>query len=203
MYTQANWNHGRNLNRGIRKMTTGIFFAGWLLLTAWIGNGGGGASAGGDGAMTFTLQSASFSPGGEIDRKYTCDGPDLSPPLSWSDAPAAAKSFSLICDDPDAPAGTWVHWVLYDLPGAARSLPEGVPKDQELKDGSRQGRNDFGRIGYGGPCPPRGPAHRYFFKLYALDAKLNLKPGASKADVERAMKGHILTQVELMGRYKR
>ncbi len=153
--------------------------------------------------MEFTLKSAAFSYGGEIPWKHTCDGPDASPALSWSDPPAKSQSFSLIADDPDAPGGTWVHWVIYDLPGSARELAEGLPKTPDLSNGARQGRNDFGKTGYGGPCPPRGPAHRYFFKLYALDARLNLKPGASKAEVEKAMKGHILGQTELMGKYKR
>ena len=153
--------------------------------------------------MAFELKSSAFSAGGDIPKKFTCDGPDLSPTLNWGDAPASTQSISLIVDDPDAPAGTWVHWVLYDLPASARALPEGVPGDQELKNGARQGRNDFGKTGYGGPCPPPGRPHRYFFKLYALDAKTNLKPGASKADVEKAMRGHILAQAELMGRYKR
>ncbi|HYL09956.1 MAG TPA: YbhB/YbcL family Raf kinase inhibitor-like protein [Candidatus Acidoferrales bacterium] len=149
------------------------------------------------------LSSTAFEPSGSIPRQFTCDGADLSPALAWSDAPAGAQSFALIADDPDAPMGTWVHWVLYDLPAAARDLAEGVAKQGQLSSGARQGRNDFGRIGYGGPCPPRGSAHRYFFKLYALDAKLNLKPGASKSDVERAMQGHILAHAELLGRYSR
>jgi Raf kinase inhibitor-like YbhB/YbcL family protein len=106
-------------------------------------------------------------------------------------------------DDPDAPGGTWVHWVLFDLPKDTRELPGGVSKDPQLKDGARQGRNDFGKIGYNGPCPPKGPAHRYFFKLYALDAATKLKPGASKSELEHAMKGHILAQAELIGRYGR
>ena len=153
--------------------------------------------------MDFTLKSAAFSFGGEIPWKHTCDGPDLSPALSWSDPPPKSQSYSLIADDPDAPAGTWVHWVIYDVPGSLRELPEALAKSPDLPDGSRQGRNDFGGIGYGGPCPPRGPAHRYFFKLYALDAKLNLKAGATKAELEKAMKGHILAQAELMGKYRR
>ncbi len=157
----------------------------------------------GEEAMTFDLKSAAFTPGGDIPRKFTCDGPDDSPALSWSELPANTQSISLIMDDPDAPAGTWVHWVLYDLPATMRELPENVPKDRELKNGARQGRNDFGRTGYGGPCPPPGRPHRYFFKLYALDAKTNLSPGATKAELERAMKGHILAQGELMGRYRR
>jgi Raf kinase inhibitor-like YbhB/YbcL family protein len=110
---------------------------------------------------------------------------------------------ALIVDDPDAPMGTWVHWVLYDLPANTRELPEGIAKQEELPSGARQGRNDFRKIGYGGPCPPPGPAHRYFFKLYALDSKTKLKPGATKADLEKAMKGHVLAQAELIGRYQR
>ncbi|MBI4466747.1 MAG: YbhB/YbcL family Raf kinase inhibitor-like protein [Acidobacteria bacterium] len=153
--------------------------------------------------MAFALNSPAFTHGGDIPKKFTCDGPDLSPALTWSEPPAGTESFALIVDDPDAPVGTWVHWVLYDLPASARELAENVPKDNELGSGARQGRNDFGRIGYGGPCPPPGPAHRYFFKLYALKAKTNLKAGASKADLEKAMKGQILAQAELMGRYKR
>ncbi len=153
--------------------------------------------------MALKLTSTAFTPGGSIPKKFTCDGPDVSPALAWTDAPAGTQSLSLIMDDPDAPAGTWVHWVLYDLPANTRELPEGVPKDNQLSNGARQGRNDFGRIGYGGPCPPPGPAHRYFFKLYALDAKTSLKAGATKAELERAMKGHILAQAELIGRYQR
>jgi Raf kinase inhibitor-like YbhB/YbcL family protein len=154
-------------------------------------------------AMSPKLSSTAFEAGAAIPRKFTCDGPDVSPALAWSELPAGTQSLALIMDDPDAPVGTWVHWVLYDLPASTRGLPENRPKQEELSSGARQGRNDFRRIGYGGPCPPPGPAHRYFFKLYALDAKLNLKPGATKPEVEKAMQGHILAQGELMGRYKR
>jgi Raf kinase inhibitor-like YbhB/YbcL family protein len=153
--------------------------------------------------MSFQLATTAFSAGGAIPRKFTCDGPDVSPKLAWSDPPGKTQSFALIMDDPDAPAGTWVHWVIYDLPANTRELAEGVAKQEQLSNGARQGRNDFGKIGYGGPCPPPGKPHRYFFKLCALDAKLDLKAGATKADVERAMKGHILTQAELIGRYAR
>jgi len=152
--------------------------------------------------MSFQISSSAFSEGGTIPKKFTCDGPDLSPQLSWKDAPAATKNFALIMDDPDAPVGTWVHWVLYNLPANANDLPEGVEK-QEQAAGGLQGRNDFRKIGYGGPCPPPGKPHRYFFKLYALDTKLDLKAGATKADVERAMKGHILDEARIMGRYGR
>jgi Raf kinase inhibitor-like YbhB/YbcL family protein len=148
------------------------------------------------------ITSDAFSEGQTIPKKFTCDGPDVSPPLSWSDVPTGAQSLALIADDPDAPVGTWVHWVIYNMDANTRELPEGVEKKDELSIGL-QGRNDFRRIGYGGPCPPPGKPHRYFFKLYALDTKLNLKSGATKAEVEQAMKGHILGQTELMGRYGR
>ena len=151
----------------------------------------------------FRLSSAAFQTGATIPKRHTCDGQDISPSLYWTDPPAGTKSFALIADDPDAPGGTWVHWVLYDLPPDMRSLPESVPKTGELGSGARQGRNNFPKIGYDGPCPPPGPAHRYFFKLYALDAKLGLKPGATKAEVEDAMKHHILGEARLVGLYRR
>ena len=153
--------------------------------------------------MALSLKSSAFKPDEFIPKKHSCEGEDVSPQLSWMGAPEGTRSFALIMDDPDAPPGTWVHWVLYDLPATARELAENVPKSEELASGARQGRNDFRKIGYGGPCPPPGPTHRYFFKLYALDAKLNLKAGTTKADVEKTMKGHILAQAELVGRYGR
>lgn len=153
--------------------------------------------------MSFEIATASFTAGQMIPKKFTCDGADVSPQLSWKGAPAATQSFALIMDDPDAPAGTWVHWVLYNLPGNSKELPEGVEKQEQLANRALQGRNDFPRIGYNGPCPPPGKPHRYFFKLYALDARLNLKAGATKSDLESAMKGHILGQAELVGRYSR
>ncbi|MBI3896232.1 MAG: YbhB/YbcL family Raf kinase inhibitor-like protein [Acidobacteria bacterium] len=153
--------------------------------------------------MGFVLTTNAFQTDGMVPKKFTCDGPDVSPPLEWSGSPPGTQSFGLIADDPDAPGGTWVHWVIYNLPAAAQALPEGIPKETELADGARQGRNDFRKIGYGGPCPPPGPAHRYFFKLYALDAKLSLRPGATKSELEGAMKGHILAEASLIGRYQR
>lgn len=155
------------------------------------------------GPVMLQVASAAFSAGETIPKKFTCDGPDVSPKLTWNEPPANTKSLALIMDDPDAPVGTWVHWVIYDLPGDTRELAEGIAKQEQLSSGARQGRNDFGKIGYGGPCPPPGKPHRYFFKLYALDAKLDLKAGASKANVESAMKGHILAQGELIGKYGR
>ena len=153
--------------------------------------------------MAFTLTSSAFNNGKDIPRKHTCEGQDVSPALSWNDPPQGTQSYALIADDPDAPGGTWVHWVAYDLSPTARQLPEGVPKTEEISGGGRQGINDFRRVGYGGPCPPPGSPHRYFFKLYALNSMLSLKPKASKKDVEQAMQGHVLAQAELMGRYKR
>ncbi|MGH9717775.1 MAG: YbhB/YbcL family Raf kinase inhibitor-like protein [Candidatus Acidiferrales bacterium] len=151
--------------------------------------------------MALQLSSTAFHDGQPIPKKYTCDGQDVSPDLAWSGAPDETKSLALIVDDPDAPAGVWVHWVIYDLPANARGLPESVPKDRELRDGTRQGKNDFGKIGYGGPCPPHGPAHRYFFKLYALREKTGMKPGASKDELERAIRGRILAQATLTGKF--
>jgi len=153
--------------------------------------------------MSFSISSPSFQNGKDIPKKFTCDGDDVSPALSWTDPPPGSKSFALIADDPDAPRGTWTHWVLFDLPATTTSLPEVVPKVAELSGGGRQGTNDFPKIGYGGPCPPPGKPHRYFFKLYALDSKLNLKAGASKQEVEQAMQNHILGKTELMGKYGR
>jgi Raf kinase inhibitor-like YbhB/YbcL family protein len=149
------------------------------------------------------LTSTAVTPGQPIPTKYTGDGPDHSPPLAWSDVPAGVQSFALIADDPDAPRGTWVHWVLYNLPADADSLAQAVPPTKTLANGACQGTNDFGRLGYGGPAPPRGKPHRYFFKLYALDALLQLAPGATKAQLEAAMRGHIVAQAELMGTYQR
>ena len=151
------------------------------------------------------LTSGAFADGTPIPVKHTCDGPDVSPALAWADTPANTKSFALIMDDPDAPMGTWVHWVLWNLPGTLGSLPENVPKTETLNayGGALQGNNTWPKIGYYGPCPPPGKPHRYYFKLYALDGPLSLKTGATKADVERAMQGHVLAQAQVMGTYGR
>ncbi len=149
------------------------------------------------------LTSTAFTEGGPIPAKYTYDDKNASPPLKWSGVPAEAKGLVLIADDPDAPVGTWVHWVVYDLPPTATELPEDSPKDQYLPGGAKQGINDFKRLGYGGPSPPPGKPHRYFFKLYALDTLLELKPGATKKQVEQAMAKHVLAQGQLMGTYQR
>lgn len=152
--------------------------------------------------MEIKLTSSAFKEGEAIPRQYTCDGVNISPPLEWSGAPKTAKTVAIIADDPDAPAGTWVHWVLYNLPAENIGLVENVPATETMKAGGLQGKNDFGKIGYGGPCPPSG-THRYFFKIYALDAELPLKAGATKADLEKAMQGHTLAQGQLMGTYSR
>lgn len=153
--------------------------------------------------MKLELSSAAFQPGTYIPKKYTGEGQDVSPPLKWSTPPAGTVAFALICDDPDAPVGTWVHWVAWGIKPDVRELPEAVPPQKESPNGMRQGTNDFRKIGYGGPMPPRGSDHRYFFRLYALDANPTIEAGASKKDLVAAMQGHILAEGELMGRYKR
>jgi len=153
-------------------------------------------------AMAFELRSPAFTHEGTIPPKYTCDGEDISPRLEWNDPPEGTQSFALIADDPDAPVGTWVHWVLYNIPAGVRALPEAIAAESELPEGSRHGKNGWRRLYYGGPCPPSG-THRYFFKLYALDTTLNLKPGANKGKLLKAMEGHILAETELMGTYQR
>lgn len=152
---------------------------------------------------TMELTSTAFAYGEAIPVQYTCDGANSSPPLAWRNVPAGAKSLALICDDPDAPGRTWVHWVIYNLSPTQSELPEGVAAQETVLDGAVQGINDFKKIGYGGPCPPKGGPHRYFFKLYTLDTKLALGPRATKQQALQAMEGHIVAQAELMGTYKR
>ncbi|MEN6576984.1 MAG: YbhB/YbcL family Raf kinase inhibitor-like protein [Phycisphaerales bacterium] len=152
--------------------------------------------------MAISVSSSAFQEGGMIPAKYTCDGNDLSVPLKWVGAPEGTKSIALISDDPDAPVGTWVHWVMWNIPPAVCELAEGVPPRPQLPDGSRQGVSDFGRPGYGGPCPPSG-THRYYFKVYALDTMLDLPNNARKHDMVKAMRGHILAEGQLMGKYSR
>ena len=156
--------------------------------------------------MNLQITSTAFSEGQPIPAKYTCEGSDISPPLQWipqGGTPANTKSFALIADDPDAPMGTWVHWVLYDLPATATEFAENTPKSPQLPGGAKQGLNSGSRSGYSGPCPPPGKPHRYFFKLYALDTMLDLKPGATKKDLLKAMEGHVLAEGQLMGTYQR
>ncbi len=152
--------------------------------------------------MEIKLTSTAFKEGQPIPRTYTCDGVNVSPPLEWSGVPANVKTLAIVCDDPDAPGGTWVHWVLYNLPAGNIGLIENLPATEKLVAGGFQGTTDFGKVGYGGPCPPSG-THRYYFKLYALDAELPLKAGATKAELEKAMEGHIVAEGQLMGTYRR
>lgn len=155
------------------------------------------------GRHSLELKSSAFQSGGDIPRKHTCDANDVSPQLSWSNAPAGTRAFALIADDPDAPGGTWVHWVIYDLPADAKELAEGIPTTEALPKGAKQGTNDFRKIGYGGPCPPPGLPHRYFFKLYALDAPTGLQTRATKQQLLKAIENHVLGEAETIGRYKR
>ncbi len=153
--------------------------------------------------MPLTISSPSFPNGGSIPKNFTCDGSDVSPQLSWSDPPEQTKSLALLVDDPDAPVGNWNHWTMWNLPATSRGLPEGLSKNARLQDGTEQGRNDFRKLGYNGPCPPPGKPHRYYVKLFALDTRLELKADSSKKELETAMNGHILAHAELMGTYRR
>ena len=152
--------------------------------------------------MAMAVSSSAFDEGGMIPSKYTCDGADISPALQWEGIPPGAESIALISDDPDAPMGTWVHCVLWNISPEAKGLPEQVPPEPALPDGSRQGISDFGRSGYGGPCPPGG-THRYYFKVYALDTMLDLPASTKKADLLVAMDGHVLAEGQRMGKYRR
>lgn len=152
--------------------------------------------------MSIELTSPVFKNGEAIPQKYSCDGEDISPPLHWDNVPAGTTSLALIMDDPDAPRGTWVHWVLYNIPPATNELPENVAPVDSLPGEGSQGNNSWKRVGYGGPCPPVR-THRYFFKIYALNTQLSLDAGATKADVLQTMEGHILAQGHLMGTYER
>jgi Raf kinase inhibitor-like YbhB/YbcL family protein len=152
--------------------------------------------------MEIQITSPAFTDGGPIPEKFTCDDLDVSPPIEWVNVPEGTQSIAIICDDPDAPMKTWVHWVIFNIPGGVTRLPENVPPERELENGAHQGMNDFHKIGYGGPCPPSG-THRYFFKIYALDTQLDLPAGASKSQLMIAMEGHVLSQSNLMGTYTR
>jgi Raf kinase inhibitor-like YbhB/YbcL family protein len=188
-----------------------VSFAACSVLLAAVDLAGGGAPAQ-DAARraeeaTMEMRSSAFDAGGKVPPRYTCDGEDVSPPLGWDGIPEGAQSLALIMDDPDAPPGTWVHWVLYDLPPDTPGLNEGVKKTERLENGALQGAcwgvTSFSRVGYYGPCPPPGGPHRYVFRLYALDRRLGLPPRATKVQVLEAMEGHVLAQAELVGRYAR
>lgn len=175
-----------------------------LLPVVSCGNPVPGSAQGEDSAQSsFRIESAAFKEEAFIPARFTCQGENVSPPLAWTGPPSGVRSFALMVEDPDAPAGTWTHWVVYNLPAQARAMEVDTPKQGELPNGGLQGMTSFGSVGYGGPCPPPGKAHRYFFRLYALDTVLNLQAGAAKADVLAAMKGHILGEAQLMGRFKR
>ena len=152
--------------------------------------------------MAMQMASKAFQDGGEIPQKYTCDGEDLSPALEWSSVPDEAMTLALILDDPDAGDGTWVHWILYNVPAHILEIPDNLPREGQLESGIMQGLNDFQNIGYGGPCPPSG-IHRYVFKLYALDKELELQPGATKRQLLKAMEGHILDRAQFMSTYSK
>lgn len=154
-------------------------------------------------AGSFALSSNAFAPGATIPEQYSCKGADMSPSLQWNGAPPKTASFALIMDDPDAPSGVWVHWVMWNVPRSAHSLPENVDKREQLDDGSRQGTNSFGKVGYNGPCPPAGQTHRYFFRLYALDGQLDLAAPATRGELDTAMQGHVLAQTEYMATFHR
>ena len=148
------------------------------------------------------ITSVAFKDGEDIPQKYTCDGDDVSPPLEWTSIPEETKTLTIICDDPDAPMGIWIHWVVFNVPGDSSGFPENIPPERELENGTIQGMNDFKKIGYGGPCPPSG-THRYFFKIYALDTVLDLPFGATKSHVMLSMEGHVLDEAHLLGTYRR
>jgi len=174
-----------------------------LGLLSSVGLGAGESKAKKDRNTSITVKSSAFGPGAAIPEKFTGDGANVSPPLTWSGVPPGTKSLALICDDPDAPAGTWVHWVLYGLPATTSELPQKVPAAETLPSNAKQGMNDFKKTGYGGPEPPPGKPHRYYFKLYALDIEPPLKAGETKQDLLHAMKGHVLGEGQLMGTYQR
>jgi Raf kinase inhibitor-like YbhB/YbcL family protein len=154
-------------------------------------------------AMTFKMSSPAFTSGGAIPREYTCEGVDRAPSLEWNGVPAGTVTFALVMHDPDAPSGDWVHWIAWNIPATSHGMSENVLRQEQLADGTRQGRNSFGKIGYYGPCPPPGKAHRYFFRVYAIDSKLDLASGATRDQLQSALKGHVLAEAEYMGTYQR
>ena len=175
-----------------------ILLVGLLLLPP----AAGAASEGGVMSSSIGLNSPAFAGGEMIPARFTCDGADISPPLQWDAPPAGTLSLTLVVEDPDAPGGIWSHWVIFDLPPQTRHLAEGVPAAKTLENGARQGTNDFRKIGYGGPCPPGG-THRYYFRIYALDVRLDSPPGIRRDQLLRAMQGHVLAEGHLLGKYHR
>jgi len=181
----------------------GVVLALLLSVIASAGTADGSSRRKGVERMSFEIRTKAFKNMEPIPARNTGDGSDVSPPMEWSNPPEGTKAFALICDDPDAPVGTWVHWVLYDVPPDVLALAEGVAKEQNVLKTAKQGINDFHRIGYDGPAPPRGKTHRYFFKLYALSKETGLGPGATKSEVLKAMEGSIVGQAQLIGTYRR
>jgi len=179
----------------MRSLILAAALSGAAMLVAWTPVDAAG------GALALVIRT--FAPGGKIPARHTCTGEDLSPPLEWSGVPAGTRAFALVCEDPDAPTGMWVHWVLYNLPAESTGLPEGIGHGASLPAGALEGKNSWGRNGYGGPCPPPGKPHHYVFRLYALDAPLSLLAGATKAQVEAALRGHVLAQDEYVGLFGR
>ncbi|HEV2247164.1 MAG TPA: YbhB/YbcL family Raf kinase inhibitor-like protein [Terriglobia bacterium] len=202
---------GSNLPRATRRArncapgASGAFLFALLMMTAAsCGNSSLQSAQRPDSSPSgFRIESAAFKQGAFIPSRFSCSGENLSPPLKWMDPPPGARSFALIVDDPDAPGGVWTHWVVFNLPAQTRALDENAPKQDKLSNGALQGLNSFESVGYGGPCPPPGKAHRYFFRLYALDTVLTLQPRAPREDVAPALKGHTLGETELMGLFKR
>ncbi len=154
-------------------------------------------------SFALNLTSSVFENGGYIPDRYTCDGKNYSPPLTWNQVPKGTKSFVLIVDDPDAPVGTWVHWIVYSVPSDLKGLEENIDKEKLNSSGAKAGKNDFGRIGYGGPCPPSGQTHKYLFKLYALDQDITIEEGATKSEIINQIQGRIISETKLIGFYQR
>ena len=178
------------------KKMLGCFLMGMILVTCPISGQAEGALG------KIDVRSSAFGEGDRIPSDFTCDGADMSPPIEWSGVPAKARSLAVIVEDPDAPAGNWTHWLVYDLPPDLTQLPAGISSGEKLPVAGSQGRTDFGKTGYRGPCPPKGE-HRYFFRVYALDAIFRLKPGVSRQELSQAMQGHVLAEGALMGKYDR
>lgn len=191
---------------------SGLVLAGLALVLTACESGRSAGDAGpplGAPPVTIQLSSPAFAEGAMIPRPFTCDGENVSPPLAWSEVPETTRSLAILCEDPDAPRGIWTHWVLFNLSAAVAELPARVPAKETVpvlgqiaEETARQGTNDFGKLGYGGPCPPSG-THRYVFRLFALDTTLDLKPGATRRQVLEAMKGHVVAEGRLIGRYAR
>ncbi len=197
-------NRRQNSQHGLKRLLASAVAVAGILTPAVTAAGAEDRAAKAETSLgNMTISSSAFKEGQRIPDEYTAAGKNISPPLSWSSAPAGTQSFALICDDPDAPVGTWIHWVIYNIPGTEHALAENLPPQETLPDGAAQGVNSWSKVGYGGPAPPPGKTHRYFFKLYALDKKLSLAPRANKAQLLAAMIGHIVAEGQTMGTYSR